>query len=513
MENSPITALLPPDSWKLLDTYFIHTQAWLPICEKHDVLKLAYSYPTHGFALSADQPGSGSHAELWSIFAVASLYDANDANSYAQLDAPSTRPIQLYATARSLVPNERNCFDIGHIKALLNLAVFNMVQSLIGAAWLLVGSAYRALEVIDQSTLMTSPRRKHVYLGCSLLEGLLALQLNRRPYVRKMDLKHLGPIDEDGLEEWEPWSSDSPSHERKRTPLLSLSAFNKVVDLIDIFTSIEQPPATPPLREDVAVRLERWRMSLPAKLDYMRSDTTPTLFTPPATLLKATYCCASFVSDPSDSKLHRLLQVTRQCQDRLRPQHLPPPIQCLIEIANRHSAHLVLSDATWNDLQRLRTDIMMAWPRSNGQNHTSEQPTPQLELPANAMQMPTPDSLQSILSNPEPIRQLRAIPLNTYSGTHLTTPPPLAVTSPSHIDPRYPEATGDLESFFDELASLDSAARPDNQPQFMQNLGFGPEASMADLFSEYIPLQSSAFLTPEDTAPVGFDQYGFYDAS
>jgi hypothetical protein len=46
----------------------------------------------------------------------------------------------------------------------------------------------------------------------------------------------------------------------------------------------------------------------------------------------------------------------------------------------------------------------------------------------------------------------------------------------------------------------------------MQNLGFGPEASMADLFSEYIPMQSSAFLSGDDTAPVNFDQYGFYDA-
>jgi hypothetical protein len=60
---------------------------------------------------------------------------------------------------------------------------------------------------------------------------------------------------------------------------------------------------------------------------------------------------------------------------------------------------------------------------------------------------------------------------------------------------------------------MDTAARPDNQPQFMQNLGFGLEASIADLFSEYIPMQSSAFSTRDDTAPVNFGQYGFYDTS
>jgi hypothetical protein len=70
-----------------------------------------------------------------------------------------------------------------------------------------------------------------------------------------------------------------------------------------------------------------------------------------------------------------------------------------------------------------------------------------------------------------------------------------------------------LESFFDELASLDSATRSDTQPQFMQNLGFGPEASMADLFSEYIPMQSSTFVPRDDSAPSNLDQYNFYDAS
>ena len=47
----------------------------------------------------------------------------------------------------------------------------------------------------------------------------------------------------------------------------------------------------------------------------------------------------------------------------------------------------------------------------------------------------------------------------------------------------------------------------------MQNLGFGPDASMADLFSEYIPMQSSSFITRDESAPANLDQYNFYDAS
>lgn len=38
-----------------------------------------------------------------------------------------------------------------------------------------------------------------------------------------------------------------------------------------------------------------------------------------------------------------------------------------------------------------------------------------------------------------------------------------------------------IETFFDELASLDGAERVESQPQFMQNLGFAPDARIADL--------------------------------
>jgi hypothetical protein len=40
----------------------------------------------------------------------------------------------------------------------------------------------------------------------------------------------------------------------------------------------------------------------------------------------------------------------------------------------------------------------------------------------------------------------------------------------------------------------------------MQNLGFAPDANMADLFSEYIPI-STAFM--ENDEPVNLDHCGF----
>ncbi|KAF1836227.1 hypothetical protein BDW02DRAFT_249508 [Decorospora gaudefroyi] len=510
--RSHMSTPMPPDSWKLFEIYFTNTQPWLPICEKHDVLKLAYSYPLQKLPIAVEQPDSGAHAELWSILAVASLYDSST-NCSAPPDKSSTRPTKLYETAKSMVPSEIGHFEIGHIKALLNLAVFNMAQSLTGAAWLLVGCAARVLEIMDQQTLLANPRHKHVYSGCFILDGMLALQLNRRPHLLKSDLEHIEAIDEDSLEEWQPWSGfDNSLHEGTRSPLLSLSTFNNLVELVDILLSLGQPPMLS-YRKDIAERLERWKASLPAKLGHLHFNSAFAFFTPPAALLHVTYHCSWFAANPSDSSLSPLLEVLEQCQMQLGLQRLPPTIKCLIEVVDRLTIHLVLDDSARTRLQMLRTGIMGAWPRPIVQGGPQIPDTSVVPYRGHttSVQTPTPDSVQSIFPNPQPVDQLAALPLATIlPAPHLSTGSLLRPPSPRQTDPRFPEATSEFENFFDELASLDSATRPDNQPQFMQNLGFGPEASMADLFSEYVPMKSSAFLAHDSTAPVGFDQYSFY---
>ncbi|RAR03849.1 quinic acid utilization activator [Stemphylium lycopersici] len=510
-------ATIPPDSWKLFEIYFTNVHSWLPICEKHDTLKSAYSYPLQDLPIDSDQADSGSHAELWSVLAVASLYDAG-ARYGESSDTSSARPTKLYETAKSMIPSESGRFDIGHIRALLNLVVFNMSRMLTGAAWLLVGCASRLLESVNQQALVNNSRHKHVYYGCFLLDGMLALQLKRRPHFRKSDLEHLGSIDEDGLEEWQPWSGfDDPSHEGRMTPLLSLSTFNNVIELVDLLVNVQQPPVRRLYTEDAMQRLERWRASLPAKLGPLWSGNAFAFITPPAVLLQATYHCASFASNPSDSSLQRLLNILEQCQMGLGIQRLPVPLQSLIITTSRLASHVHLHDATQTQLRRVWTGMAAAWPQLNDQDIPQTLESTTMPIRHSTAGMPLPNQ-----QNSEPFQMVpgaRSIPQPTaplnslFSGSHSTNASLLAVSSPSHTDPRHPEPTSDLESFFDELASLDSATRPDNQPQFMQNLGFGPEASMADLFSEYIPMQSSSFLTREDAQPTGFDQYAFYDAS
>lgn len=517
---------LPLDSWKQIETYFTYTQCWLPICEKHDILKLSYSYPATGMQLSTNTPDSGSHAELWSILAVASIYEPNAASPTSQPNQGSMSPQQLYETARYLIPHELGSFDLGHVKALLNLAIFSIAQSLTEAAWFLVGCASRVLEIVDQVSLIPSTRRMHVFGGCLVLDSMLALQLGRRPYFRKRDIEQLGRIDEDGLEEWQPWSggSNTASLQQSRTPLLAFSSFRHLLDVLDILVTSElASPSGLPI-QDTIQRLNDWKTALPPKLDYLQSEAAPTPSTPPAVLLQLTYYCTTLSLIPTQPCLHQILELLEPLPGRLGLASLPPVVNCLMGIIERHSAHFLSDPALRARMQKLQTGVDRTWRKTTPDVRS---PPGQSRQSITAMQMPTPDSIHQTLPGGNSIgqaagandaRSMQArgsinLPDVLGGNTNQEIESFLNASRPVQPDPRYPDLPGDLESFFDDLASLDNTNKLENQPQFMQNLGFAPDANMADLFSEFIPMQSSTFIG-QDAADLGhLDHYSFYDAS
>lgn len=527
---------LPLDCWLLLETYFIYTQSWFPISEKHDLLKLSYSYPSQGIPASPDLPESGSHAELWSILATASIYKASNMNhSNHQDQFPKTTPKQLYDTAKSWIPNEIGSFDLGHVKALLNLAIFNISQSLVEPAWLLVGCASRIIETMNGASSKASPRRKHTLVGCFILDSFLALRLCRRPYFRYSDIQQLGNIDEESLEEWQPWTSGlhSSSLQQTRTPVLSISSFNSLLDVVDILARCEELLSLGTSTDHVSQCFKIWRASLPAKLDYIRSDDSVTPLTPPAVLLQLTSYTVALSLAPSQPQFHQILQLLERVREHMGLASLPPVASYLLEIIIKHCARLAPNQVSHTRVEKLQHEIAQAWriPSQTiqvAQVRTNETPTIPPRQPTTALQMPTPESVQHPLSLPQATRQpavagrTSALPIvNTSTRSDLHTSPSLYqpddnfldLHSPALPDPHYPHTTNDLESFFDDLASLDNSNRLEHQPQFMQNLGFAPDANMADLFGEYIPLQSSAFVAQENIASMPFDQYNFFDES
>ncbi|KAL6711172.1 hypothetical protein ACN47E_005703 [Coniothyrium glycines] len=509
--SSPVTGSLllsmPIDSWALLETYFTYFQSWLPICEKYDLLKLSYSYPKEGLFLSPVHRDSGSHAELWSVLAVASLHHTSSAVD------DSTSCEKLYNTTKGLIPDELGRFDLGHVKALLNLALFNVIQAHEEAARLLVGLASRILEQVDQLSCEISLRRKHVFAGCFLVDNFLSILLRRRPYFLKNEIKNLGSIEEDGLEEWQPWSGHATSSEHTRMPMLALSFFNNLLNLLDILVGATLPlPQAPP--QDSLGRLVDWESSLPQKLKHIQSNFPSSHLTPPSALLRLTYHCTCFILRRTEPDLKRFYEVLEHSQNQIGSSRTPPMIRGLLDLINRQTEIFTRDHRT--QIQKSGVSIE-AWSLRKHSERIGQTIT-QRNLPVITPQIPTPELLQIILPTVQELDQ----PVTGYdtnleaeatgilsSDTPVVTS--LLPQSTPGLDPRYPDAALDLDSFFDEIASLDRGARMESQPQFLQNLGFAPDANMADLFSEYMPIQSTEFLPSEDIAPIPFDQYNFYD--
>lgn len=212
---------LPDNSWALLEHYFAFTQAWLPITEKHDVLKLMYNYPPAG--LLKNQAVASEHAELWSIMAFsAARMDSSDASACFVL---------CRDVAKDLIPTERG-FELGHIKALLILGMIEIAQEAWITAWLTIGSAIRFLTHLTAgkgtATRLNEGRTKHTFLAAFLLESVIASRTGGLAHLRPDDVRSIGLLIEDGLEEWSPWSDPTVGTSEK-SPARSISTFNELI--------------------------------------------------------------------------------------------------------------------------------------------------------------------------------------------------------------------------------------------------------------------------------------------
>ncbi len=540
---------LPDDHWKLLEAYSTYTQCWLPMCEKLDILKLSYSYPEHGLVLSHDMLDSGHHAEMWSIFAVGCIQDLSNAGG-AHEDQCLIASTKLYAISRSLIPDEVGDFDLNHIKALLNLAIFNIRRSFLKAAWLLVGAASRIFLTLREELVAASPRRKNILASCFLLDNLLALYFQQRPYLSKSDLAWASKIEEDGMEEWQPWAGDfnSGTMGQSRLPTLALSSFNNLLELVDILVSTTQQSTARNFLHEMIGRLEIWKSSLPPKLDYIRSDRASIPLTPPAVLLQLTYLATAFALVPSQAWLQRILDLLESLRTRLGLTKIPSIIICLLETVKRSSTNLVLDEMTSMRLHHLFIDFDQACATPSGEVFSESQSiSKQLAVHSpdvarmqdSTMNHISPQSFSTHLA--EPVQKRYSVPsgsstlldellpdmnhsrqenaMQSLNSPPFNAPNNAATLEASVFDPNDPYnafISGDLDNFFDEISSLHGAKKLENQSQFMQNLGFSSEASMADLLAadpnRFMPMPPSNVDLESQNEPQNFQLNAFYDS-
>jgi hypothetical protein len=514
---------LPADSWRLLDIYSAYTQSWLPICEKHDLMRVSYAYPEAGLVLS-NRPDSGDHAELWSALAVGAHQVRLDI--VGKEDSPNVE--SMVETARGLIPRESGSFGIGHVKALLNLALIPIGQGKLDVAWLLVGSASKLTTLLQRGQQVHSPRWRHIVAGCFLIESLLAICLQGRPCLRRADF---AALEEDGLEEWQPWAgplASLPVAPPSRTPVLSLSSFNQFLNLTDILASTT---ANSESSAQPSFRLSSWVASLPAKFDYLIDKRKATPLNPPALMLQSMHICTQFVLVPSSVHVSSLVNLLERSRRQLGIAALPPLILCVLEHVQMDLAYNTVEQYVQVRMREIVADIKRAWITASlaspagAHRNAHAQATPssgvvqsrfpdRAQMSAPAITAPrdglsirhhraTTSLLEDLLPDMNPATpsiHLQAAP-QTFGLAPLDT-----ANQPPSLNPSNMTVSPDLETFFDELASLDGTEKMDNQPQFMQNLGFAPDASMADFLARDFTLPNT-FTPHYDNDPVNGAAY------
>ena len=228
---------LPADASILLEFYFSFTHCWLPIVERHEILRTLYSFST----LASDHLSSGSKAVLWALLAYSEAQYASIAAERVDTRVAEFTSEQMAMMARTIITaNTQLSYDIGHVQALLVLALYDIGIGSWESAWLCTGQAVRISQNIALAKSL-SRRKVHVLLSGFLLDTIIASRLGHVPHLRSDFVKDIGHVDEDGLEEWDPWLNalqETHCVGAGRSPAFVLSIFNRLVDVFVILNDV-----------------------------------------------------------------------------------------------------------------------------------------------------------------------------------------------------------------------------------------------------------------------------------
>lgn len=235
MQKPPlIHPSLPKRASGLIDTYFSFTHCWFPIVERHRVLKTTYSYTRQP---AACQAYTADLSVLWAILAYTDTQSTADAGSGNTVDPQERTEMtaeQMQKTARQLIPDENGPFEIGHVQALLLLVLLYIGQGNWSCAWALVGQTTRIALDLGLGTGTSKKHGTNVLYGCFILDTLVSAHLMRPALLRRQDIEAVGYLEEDGHDEWDPWTTSKAPTSVHREPAFIVSCFNRLVDIFMI---------------------------------------------------------------------------------------------------------------------------------------------------------------------------------------------------------------------------------------------------------------------------------------
>ncbi|KXH27775.1 hypothetical protein CNYM01_06679 [Colletotrichum nymphaeae SA-01] len=229
---------IPPNWAQLLDVYFANTHSWLPMVQKHDLMRLVYLKANNDKdANTSNAIHSGDLCFLWTVMA------------YSLRQSGSLELSKVFLeSAEDVLAKHNGKYEIGHIRALLIVALISLEEQEFGAAWLATGQAtYSAamsfLAVIGDGPLQKDEGTRRTLMCVFVLDTLIASLAKSRPYLDSSDAQRFGLLATESMEEWEPWNSKDLDDQAQppawsHTPGLILSTFNSFFLLVCILNDV-----------------------------------------------------------------------------------------------------------------------------------------------------------------------------------------------------------------------------------------------------------------------------------
>ncbi|XEV02439.1 hypothetical protein FSHL1_007726 [Fusarium sambucinum] len=533
-QNIPRPSLSPipqlPTNWPyLMDVYFETTHSWLPISQKHELLRTAYTIANIS-SKSATTPSPGELACLHAVLIYAS-HQASTIEKTSKSSFDHSHGVESPQTlAQSSLFADPTAYDLGHVKAFLILSLLEMDRKNWIDAWITIGRAlYTAtsLGFISRNStteqLLQGDDVKRTVLGCLALETIIASQLGTATYLQSSDISPKTLLMTDGIEEWEPWQPRilvdtkaiaSQQVSTRHVPGYVISTFNRLLQVMaqlnDLIHAEKRPVSDKALHEVML-----------ACQQNLVDDTTNTADIPPQKLCLWMASIATLeIAAAERLALHGTnswrpdgyWRSTASFVDLIKTRthsmgccSVSPVVQSCLDLLQktiaRHQQQYAGTDAQ-DDFDLLQQNIAASMGSLqtvfNKEPHTDvgsmdQAPTyvPKRMHPTftNGSIEPRTDTISDMSATTLTFgTQVELIHSSMVQDDTSTTilPQTLGLEDNATFDASRPSLGEDLEDdgLFDSLATLDSTDWLANPPEFMQHLGLldNPSKSIENIF-------------------------------
>ena len=224
LQSHPDKVILPPAISEILGQYFKFTHCWLPMLDKPRVLRSCYQFSR------ADTMIDHSNADL-AVIAAALAYASQYGGSAQNLQLGG---LSLAELSRKCIPPAEGTFELGHVQALLILALHDIGTGHWEAGWRSVGLAVRAVQAMQDTPSLIKKDHTATRQVCLILETVFAIRLGRTPQLSSDDIISCGLLPEDGHEEWEPWTGFDLVTSYTGEPSFTVSCFNRLTKIFAV---------------------------------------------------------------------------------------------------------------------------------------------------------------------------------------------------------------------------------------------------------------------------------------